>query len=225
MNLKKITGIFLIITAVAFSFSCNKMGSGKAVVEIDNDTISMDEFKDYYYTQNKILLNMDKEQIDKLSKNPAMVNHPTVNKTKFMEFLISRKLILNKANSDTAINKDELKTIIELFKLQGVATYYLSEKLKDKIEVSDAEIENFYNKNRRLFRGVTYDENVENKIKQQIFLQKFEQKSGEFVMNLIAESKVNKEGFKKALLEEQKKEEEKKAAVAEKKTEKKAGKK
>jgi len=182
-----------------FSFMTCNMSSGDWAAKIDDEVITIDEFYRYYYTQNKMLLNMDKKEIDKMAMDPSMVNHPTINRSKFLDFLISRKLLFQKAMTDDTINKDELTTVVELFKLNGVATYYLSEKLKDEINVTDDEIDRFYNENRRLFKGVPIDDTIINKIKQQIFMQKFEQKSNEFLMNLIAESKVNKEGFKKYL--------------------------
>jgi len=207
MNHKTINIFLIIILAAVIAVSCNK--GGKWAVKINNDVVSIDEYNDFYYTQNKILLNMDREDIDKLSADMSMINHPTLNKTKFMDFLVSRKLLFQKAMKDDSINKDELKTVIELFKLQGVATYYLSEKLKDEIVITDDEVDNFYNSNRRMFKGVPVNDQVIAKIKQQIFMQKFEQKSSEFVMNLIAESKVNREGFKNYMRESAKEKAEK----------------
>lgn len=203
--LKPMISLLIFLTIAS---SCN-MISGEVLAEIDSDEITLDEFQSYYYTQNKVLLNLDTKEIDRLSHESNMENHPTLNKSKFMDFLISRKLLYTKAMDDSSINKKELEAIIELTRLQGVATYYLSEKLKDEISVSDDEVNAFYNQNKQLFKGVPIDEGIINKIKQQIFMQKFERKSSEFVMNLIAESKVSREGFKKYLKEDAVKESQK----------------
>jgi len=180
-----------------------KIDLDETAVIIDKEKISLKKFLDYYYTQNKILLNMSNEEIDKIAAEPYAENHPTLNKQKFMDFLISRKLLYKKTMEDKTLNKDDIETIIDLFKLQGVATYYLTEKLKDQVEITDEEIEKFYVNNKKLFKGVPINEEVANRIKQQLFLQKFEQKSSEFVMNLIAEAMVNREGFRKYLQKEQ----------------------
>lgn len=196
MKIKLFTLLVPILIAVVF-VSCGK--SGDTLVVIDDDKITSDEFTNYYYTQNKILMNLDMKEIDKLANDPNMENHPTVNKSKFMDFLVSRKLLMAKALSDPEVNKKELEAIIELTRMQGIATYYLTEKLKNDITVTDEEVNAFYNQNRNLFKGVPIDESIMGRIKQQIFMQKFERKSAEFVMNLVAESKVSRDGFKKFL--------------------------
>ena len=73
------------------------------------------------------------------------------------------------------------------------------QKLKNDITITDQEIEKFYVENKKHFKGVPINEQVTMTIKQQLFMKKFEQKSSEFVMNLIAEAKVNREGFKNHL--------------------------
>ena len=165
-------------------------------VKINDEAITIKEFYDFYYTQNKILLNMTREEIDDLADDSSIENHPTLNKTKFMDFVVSRKLLYDKALKDKGINNEELKTIMKLFKLQGVATYYLSEKLKDEIIITDEDIDGYYKRNKSLFKGVPINDQVVTEIKQRLFMQKFEEKSSEFIMNLIAESKVEKQGFK-----------------------------
>ncbi len=189
-----------VISILAVSVTSCKKGSEWAV-KIDDEKISIDEFYKFYYTQNKMLLNLDKDEIDDLADDPQLAEHPTINKTKFMDYLVSRKLLYRKAVNDEDINKDELNALMELSKLNAAANYYILEKHKDEIEVSDEEAEMFYRNNQDQFKGVPINERVMNGIKQQIFMQKLEAKSSEFIMDLIAESKVNREGFKKHLKE------------------------
>ncbi len=176
-----------------------KIDLDETAVEIDDEKITIGQFLDYYYTQNKILSNMTKEEIDKMAADPAAAEHPTLSKQKFMDFLISRKLLYKKAMDDKKIDENELETVTELFRLQGIPTYYLMQKLKNDITITDQEIEKFYVENKKHFKGVPINEQVTMTIKQQLFMKKFEQKSSEFVMNLIAEAKVNREGFKNHL--------------------------
>jgi len=188
--------ILIITVILAVPGSCKKK---EVAVKIDDTVITIDDFYSYYYTQNKILLNLSKEDIDKLAADPMADNHPTLSKTKFMDFIISRKLIYTKAMDDDALNKKELKTVVDLFKMQGVSTYYLLEKFKEEIKISDEEIDKFYMENKQRFQGVPMNEQVVMSIKQQIFMNKFEQKSNEYVMDLVAETGIKREGLKKHL--------------------------
>ena len=120
-----------------------------------------------------------------------------LNKSKFMEYFVSRKLLYIKAYKDDSINKDDLNTVSELAKLQFISSYYLSQKLKDDIKVTDEDVNNFYNKNRDQLKGVPMNDDIINRIKQQIFMEKLEIKSNQFILEILGEIKVNKDGFKK----------------------------
>ena len=194
--------LFLIIMGslltVAVATACNT-GKGETLVEIDNTTIRAKDFENYYYAQNQIMLNVDREQVKELAADPSMKNHPTLNKSRFMDNLIATKLLVSKAENDPDISQEELRTISELSRLQAVANYYRFAKLKDEIAVTDEEIDQFYEQNREHFRGVAITDEVMERIRQQIFMQKFERASSEFVMGLMAESKVSREGFREYL--------------------------
>jgi hypothetical protein len=192
MKITNLLTITVITMLVLPQISCKKDWAAK----IDNETISMDEFNKFYYLQTKMMTNIEsKEEIDKLADNPAYANHPLLSKTGFLDHLIAQKLLYRKAMDDKSINHDELDAIIEMMKITTVAQYYLGKKLKDKITVSDEEINAVYNANKKKFTGKTADE-ASAYIKQQIFAQKTRQETNKYVMELIAESKVDKEGFK-----------------------------
>ena len=205
-----ITTLAFTISLLFFS-SCKKGSDDSWAVKIDDDTISIEEFNNYYYTQNKLLLNIEKnEDVDKLAENPSDLRpeiQQMVVKTNYLEHIIAQKLIHKKAMNDETINKKELETLIKMSEMQIVAQYYLSKIFKDEINVTDEEVNQFYAKNQQLFRGVPMSDAVINRIKQQIFLQKSQSKSKEYIMNLLAESKVNKEGFKKYMKDQDKKNE------------------
>jgi hypothetical protein len=193
--------IFIMMFALAISMiSCDKFGSGNWAARIDDETISIDDFNRFYYTQNKLLLNLEsKDDVDRLAAESANLNPQLKQyllKPSFLDHLVAQKLLYSRAMKDKAVNREELDTIIEIAKMQAVATYFLGVKLRDKISVSDQEVEMFYNQNRKLFNGVPMNEQVINRIKQQIFMQKSNQASNEYIMDLLAEAKVNKEGFK-----------------------------
>lgn len=209
--MKKIhfAALFILIAAL-FSFNACKGDSSGVAVKIDDEAISFEQLDNYYYTQNRLMAQfmLSKEEIDKIAADPSMVNHPTLNKGKFMDLLVSRKVLYKKAMEDKIVNKKELDTLVDLIKLEGIATYYLIEKLKTEIVITEKDADEFYSKNPHLFKGVPVNDQTIQKIKQQLFLQKFQQKSNEYVMNLIAESRVNREGFRKAQADKEKQEKE-----------------
>ena len=126
--------IMLLILAVTMTTACKKEGDELAV-KIDDEKISINQFNNYYYMFAKMMLNMDKKEVDKAAANPEIENHPTLNilnKRKFMDFLVSRKLLYIKAFQDESINRDDLKTIEELSKIQFVSSYYLLPEIKGR---------------------------------------------------------------------------------------------
>lgn len=169
---------------------------GDAAATIDGDKITIEELNKFYYVQNKMLTNIDsKDEIDKLADNPAYANHPFLNKANFLDHLIAQKVLFEKAMDDKSIDKDELETLLEMVKVQTAAQYFLSKKLKDKITVTDEEVDKIYSENRSKFAGRTADE-ASNYIKQQVFAQKSRQETNKYIAELLAEHAINKEGFK-----------------------------
>ncbi|MFA5519509.1 MAG: hypothetical protein WDA74_09665, partial [Spirochaetota bacterium] len=82
------------------------------------------------------------------------------------------------------------------------------QKLKDKIEVSDEEVTEFYNKNRSQFAGRTANEATAY-IRQQLMAYKSRQEANQYVLELVAESEVKKEGLREYLAKTKKPEESK----------------
>jgi hypothetical protein len=192
-----ILSLLLSLSSVIF-ISCNNT-SGEWAAKVDGKVISIEEFNKYYYTQNKMMANVDSnEDVDRLANDPAYANHPFLNKSNFLDHLIAQKLIYNKAMNDKSIDKDELNTILEITKIQTASQYYLGKKLKDQIKVSEEEVADFYNKNRRQFAGRTANEATAY-IRQQILSYKSRQEANQYVMELVAESEVKKEGLKEYL--------------------------
>jgi hypothetical protein len=206
MKKRKWAFFILICIAVSFLSTCKKEGDEVAVI-IDNKKITVNQFNNYYYMFAKMMLNMDRKEVDRMAANPEIENHPTLsllNKTKFMDFFVSRNLLYIKANQDDSINKEDLNTVAELAKLQFVSSYYLGQKLKDEIKVSDEEVNTFYTKNKEKLKGVPMNDEAINWMKQQVFMEKLEVKSNQFILEILGEIKVNKEGFKKYMAKAEK---------------------
>lgn len=199
--------VTFIVMSIGLLWTCKKPGDEAAVV-IDDEKITVNQFNNYYYMSAKMMLNMDKKDVDRMSANPDIESNPALamlNKNKFMDFLISRKLLYNKAMGDDSISKDDIKTIREISDMQFVASYYLMQKLKDEIKVSEAEINDFYNRNRDRLKNVPMNDETINAMKNQVFMEKMEAQSNQFILDLLAEAKVNREGFKKYMKTQQKK--------------------
>jgi hypothetical protein len=210
--MKKTIFMAVILSVILSAISCNYFKSNNWVAKIEDDVISIDDFNKMYYTQNRIMLNVEKDEIDKMAADPSTLNpqvQQLVIKKSFLDQLVAQKVIYNKALNDESINKDELKTIMEISKLQAVSQYYMAQKLKGKITVTDQEIDKFYKENTKYFKGVPVDDSLIGKIKQQIFMEKAKLESNEIIMNLMAEVRINKEGFKKYMEEQNKKQAEK----------------
>ena len=183
--------------------SCDD-GSGWAV-KIENETVSIDEVNRYYYTFNKMTYNLrTNEEVDKLASevdnlDPRDPRRQYLVKNNFIDHLIAQKLVYNRAMSDSSVDRKELDATLEVAKMQAVSTFYLSQKFKDKITVTEEEVKRFYMENQASFRGVALSDDVVDRIKQQIFFQKSMVASNEYIMELMAETRIRKEGFKEYL--------------------------
>ncbi len=201
----RIITTIMIVAVLGTTFACEKR-SGKWAAKIDGDTISIDELNSFYYAQNKALTNLEtNKEIDEIAESPEYAQNPYLNKNLFLDHLISQKLLYKKAMSDPKIDKKEIRTLAEIAKMQTVAQYYLAKKLKDRVKITDEEVNGFYAKNKRRFAGRTADQ-ATNIIKQQIMAYKSRQEATKYLQELIAQSKVNKDGLMQYLKEESKKE-------------------
>ena len=172
--------------------SCNKEWAAKIN---DSTTISMDEFNKFYYLQAKTLLNTDDiEEIDKLAEDPRS-DKTMFNKNNFLRYLVAQKLLYKKAMDDKNIDRDDLNAYAEFTKIQSVNQYYLMKKFKDRIHVSDQEIDEAYRMNRAQFAGRTADE-ATMAIRQQLTARKFSYESNTYLENLLGEYKIDYDGLK-----------------------------
>jgi len=196
---------------IAVLWSCLIIGALSCVddrgwgVKIENETISIDEINRYYYIFNKATYNLrTNEEVDKLASDvdnldPRDSRRQYLIKSNFVDHLIAQKLVYNKAMKDPSVDRKELDAILEMAKIQTVSSFYLGQKFKDRIVVTDAEVEKFYAENKANFRGVPLNDDVIDRIKQQIFFQKSMIASNEYINELMAETRIKKEGFKEYL--------------------------
>ncbi len=194
MKIKHLSTILIIAILAIPQMSCKKDVAAK----IDDEAITMEDFNKFYYLQSRMMTNIESnEEIDRLAASPEYANHPLLSKAGFLDHLIAQKVLYKKAMDDKSIDHKELDTVLEMIRVQTVAQYYLGKKLKDKITVSDEEVNAVYNANKSKFAGKTADEATAY-IKQQIFAQKSRDETNKYIMEMLAEYKINKEGFKEA---------------------------
>ena len=195
MKIKHLLTISIMAILIIPQLSCKK----EWAATIDDSTkIYMDEFNRFYYLQAKLFLNTDSnEEIDKLAEDP-IYEKTMLNKNNFLEYFVAQKLLYKKAMNDKTIDKDEFNTYVEFAKIQSVNQYFLGKRFKDRITVSDEEINMAYSRNRSQFVGRNPEE-VTSYIRQQLSADKFRIESGRYLQNLMDEHKINYDGLKEHL--------------------------
>ena len=192
MKIKHLLTISIMAILIIPQLSCKREWAAKIN---DSTTISMDEFNKFYYLQAKAFLNTESiEEIDKLADDPRS-EKTMLNKNNFLRYLVAQKLLYQKAMDDKNIDRDELNAYAEFTRLQSINQFYLMKKFKDRIVISDEEIDMAYSKNRAQFAGRNADE-VTSYIRQQLSAQKFSYESNTYLENLLAEHKVDYDGLK-----------------------------
>ncbi len=201
---KYLLAILVITISLSAFVAC---GPSEWAVKIDGNYVSMKDFNDLYYTQNKVVFAKDRAGIDKLaaelkkkmqymSKRQQQYYSQMLDKKMFLEFVINRSLVYYKAMADKDIDQKELQTVIKIFEMKMLSSYFVKEKLSKQIKITDKEVDAFYNKNKKALRGVPMTDEVVENIKMRIQQKKVEKKSEEYLRKLIEQSKIDKSGFK-----------------------------
>ena len=182
---------------IMFFVSCDNPFSKEWAAKIGSDVITIKDFNQFYYTQNRMVENVEtNEDVDKLAQDPVYVQmHQFLNKQYFLETLINGKLIYSAATEDDSINQDELNTVIELSKYQIVMQYYLIKKLKSKIVVTDEEVNEFYTRNKDKLSKYTANEAIEI-CRKELEQRKLYAEMSRYVEELKQKKGVNRDGFK-----------------------------
>ena len=193
--------VIAIILIFLLTLACSNGADWAA--QVDGKKISMKDFNRFYYTQNRIMLNLEtNEEVDELAAQAETLSQQLQQmlvKQNFLDQLIAQKLIYNKAFSDKSIDREEMQALIDFTRYQAIASYYMAQKLKDKLEVSDEEVEEFYYANRQHFRGVPLNEEVVNTIRRQILMHKQQMETNQYLMDLITEARIDRKGLAAAL--------------------------
>ena len=192
MNKKYSTFILLFIFAASIMISCGGDDS-KWVAKIKGDEITLGELNSLYYAQQKSLYSDESnEQIDKRAANPEeLAKNPTLDKKEFLENVIRQRLVYNEA-IDKGIQKNkEVEALVQMAQEAVIVGYYVKDKFKDQIEVSDEEIAKIYTQQKDKFRGAPIEQ-AEQYIRSQMMQQKLQLKLRDLVESLKEEGGIKR---------------------------------
>jgi hypothetical protein len=196
MRLKKYSieiCFFLLAALTVFSFSSCGGDDNKWIAKIKGDEITLGQLNAFYYAQQKSIYNdATNADIDKRAANPEEVaKNPTLDKKEFLENVIRQRLVYNKAMDDGIQKNKELEALIQMAKEAVVVGFYVKEKFKDQIEVSDQEIAKVYSEQKARFKGAPIDQ-AEQYIRQQMMQQKLQVKLRDLVESLKEEGGIKR---------------------------------
>lgn len=166
------------------------------LVKIGNEEIKLEDFNRFYYTQNKLMLNVETNlEVDRLASDQKSLQlYPYLDRSNFLEILINGKAVYNAAVKDSSVDMNELQAVIELSKYQAVMQYYMMKKLKGKITVTDSEIDEFYESHRDDFSNYTYDESRQ-LIRKYLEQARMNREMMKYINEIKEREGVNREGF------------------------------
>lgn len=193
MVIKKIIFIPAVIIISLFMFlSCGSEPESQWVARINEDTITLGQFNTFYYAQQKSIYNGTNKEIDARAADPDEVSkNPLLSKAEFLENLIRQKLVYNEAVENGVLDNKEVKALVQMAQEAIVVGYFVKEKFKDQINVTEEEIGQVYTKQKARFRGVPIEQ-AEQYIRQQLTQQKLQLKLRDLVESLRDEGKIEK---------------------------------
>lgn len=189
-----VLALVFVISVVLLSPGC---GKGEWIMKIDGTALSIQELDQLYYAHHKQILQQLKfdvtnEDVDKFAADFMTVKRlPTLNKEIFLNEVINQRLIYDKAVEAGINDLPEVKAMIKIAQDTAVVQYFIRERFKNDLAVSDQEVEAFYNENRANFKMEPIDQ-AEKKIRQYLGSQKLLKKMKRFVDDLKDAARIEK---------------------------------
>jgi len=154
------------------------------VAKINDTTLTLNDFEREFGV-HVYSLPIDKNQKEKYRQDSS-------NKKKFLSNLVNEYLIYQKALQEGYDKKGYVKDIVKAVTRRAIIQIYLNENIEPKLEdVSDEQIEEIYNRNKKLFAGVDIDV-ARQQIKMQILQKQYNNYLNELIDDLKGEAKVIK---------------------------------
>jgi hypothetical protein len=192
-NLIVVFNAFLFAVLIVFSFTACGGDDNKWIAKIKSDEVTLGQLNAFYYAQQKSIYNdATNADIDKRASNPEEIaKNPTLDKKEFLENVIRQRLVYNKAVEDGVQKNKELEALMQMAKEAVVVGFYVKEKFKNQIEVSDQEIAKIYSEQKARFKGAPIDQ-AEQYIRQQLSQQKLQMKLRDLVESLKEEGGIKR---------------------------------
>ncbi len=173
-----IIGIFILLTTTM----CSKKKK-IVVANVNGDKITLDEFNTRfeYYLKTKY------------AQNPELIpkaRNSFEERKAVLRDMINERLIYDEAKKMKIDQEPEVKNLIKLYTRQIIINAYIDKYLSKDINVSDAEINEFYNKNKKYFKNADPDL-ARKQIKYQLTLKKYDAKIAELLDKLKNKYKID----------------------------------
>lgn len=129
--------VICLCLALLCLFACNKKEDGKVLVTINNDKITMTEFN---------------KELDKIPMNMKMMVASESGKKTYLDRLIIKKLLLSEAAKSNIEKDKEFENRLAEIKEQLIIESLLKKKLTSGANISDEDLQKYYEANKEKFR-------------------------------------------------------------------------
>lgn len=129
--------ILICLIAFLFVFSCSKKDNGKALVTIDNDTITLEEFN---------------KELDKIPMNMKMLVATQSGKKTYLDRLVMKKLLLREAAKDKIENEKDFQNRFVDIKEQLLIESLLKKKIAADSQLTENDMKKYYDTNKEKFK-------------------------------------------------------------------------
>ncbi|HBL23865.1 MAG TPA: peptidylprolyl isomerase [Deltaproteobacteria bacterium] len=129
--------VICLCLALLCLFACSKKEDGKVLVTINNDKITMTEFN---------------KELDKIPMNMKMMVASESGKKTYLDRLIIKKLLLSEAAKSNIEKDKEFENRLAEIKEQLIIESLLKKKLTSGANISDEDLQKYYEANKEKFR-------------------------------------------------------------------------
>ena len=129
--------VLICLIAFLFVFSCAKKDNGKVLVNIDNDTITLEEFN---------------KELDKIPMNMKMLVATQSGKKTYLDRLIMKKLLLREAAKGKIEGEAEFQNRLADIKEQLLIESLLKKKIAADSQLTDDDMKKYYDANKEKFK-------------------------------------------------------------------------
>lgn len=140
-----IAGAVLVVLVAGGIFGYSFVFGPKWVAKINGEKITIKQFNDLFYAQNRAKYNVSNEEIDKLSNDPDKRSQdPALNKTEFLNQMIDSLIVYQEALKNGYAKNPEVKILGEFQRYTIASSLYAQNIYNTSSKPTDAEIAQVY---------------------------------------------------------------------------------